>query len=165
MTQEIHLFWILWMNASPQNKRSRHPCIHHDIYLSLLFYLFSFLFILGYCSWYQTITCWRRHWRRSGIFIVNFEHISHLVIVFLLLTLNMNWRLGVSRCFLPVFCFLLFRPVSSYWTVELPQTQPWRVHEAWLKSACKNQLTIRVNQENQYWIYKNFLISNILVMP
>ena len=28
-------------------------------------------------------------WRRSGIFIVNFEHISHLVLVFLLLTLNM----------------------------------------------------------------------------
>ena len=26
--------------------------------------------------------------RRSGIFIVNFEHISHLVLVFLLLTLN-----------------------------------------------------------------------------
>ena len=31
----------------------------------------------------------RRHWRRSVIFIVNFEHISHLVLVFLLLTLNM----------------------------------------------------------------------------
>ena len=30
----------------------------------------------------------RRHWRRSGIFIVNFEHISHLVLVFLLLTLS-----------------------------------------------------------------------------
>ena len=29
------------------------------------------------------------HWRRSGIFIVNFEHISHLVLVFLLSTLNM----------------------------------------------------------------------------
>ena len=27
-------------------------------------------------------------WRRSGIFIVNFEHISHLVLVFLLLTLS-----------------------------------------------------------------------------
>ena len=27
-------------------------------------------------------------WRRSGIFIVNFEHISHHVIVFLLLTSN-----------------------------------------------------------------------------
>ena len=28
-------------------------------------------------------------WRRSGIFIFNFEQISHLVLVFLLLTLNM----------------------------------------------------------------------------
>ena len=28
-------------------------------------------------------------WHRSGVFIVNFEHISHLVLVFLLLTLNM----------------------------------------------------------------------------
>ena len=27
-------------------------------------------------------------WRRSGIYIVNFEHISHLGLVFLLLTLN-----------------------------------------------------------------------------
>ena len=31
----------------------------------------------------------RRQWCRSGIFLVNFEHISHLVLVFLLLTLNM----------------------------------------------------------------------------
>ena len=30
----------------------------------------------------------RRQWRRSGVFIVNFEHISHLVLVFLLLTLS-----------------------------------------------------------------------------
>ena len=29
-----------------------------------------------------------RHWRRSGVIIVNFEHISHLVLVFLLLILN-----------------------------------------------------------------------------
>ena len=26
--------------------------------------------------------------RRSGVFIVNFEHVSHLVLVFLLLTLS-----------------------------------------------------------------------------
>ena len=31
----------------------------------------------------------RRHCHRPGVFIVNFEHISHLVLVFLLLTLNM----------------------------------------------------------------------------
>ena len=31
----------------------------------------------------------RRQWRHSGILIVNFEHISHLALVFLLVTLNM----------------------------------------------------------------------------
>ena len=31
----------------------------------------------------------RRQWRRSGIFIVNFKHISHLVLVFPTLILNM----------------------------------------------------------------------------
>ena len=30
----------------------------------------------------------------SGVFIVNFEHISHLVLVFLLLTLNMQLPAG-----------------------------------------------------------------------
>ena len=34
------------------------------------------------------------HWRRSAIFIVNFEHISHLLLVFLLLNLNMQLPAG-----------------------------------------------------------------------
>ena len=34
------------------------------------------------------------HWRRSGVFIVNFEHISHLVLVFLLLTLYKDVNYG-----------------------------------------------------------------------
>ena len=29
-----------------------------------------------------------RNWRCSGVFILNFEHISHLAVVFVLLTLN-----------------------------------------------------------------------------
>ena len=41
------------------------------------------------CSKLTIKTPERRQWRRSGIFIVNFEHISHHVLVFLLLTLNM----------------------------------------------------------------------------
>ena len=40
------------------------------------------------CSKLTTKISERRQWRRSGIFIVNFEHISHLVLVFLLLTLT-----------------------------------------------------------------------------
>ena len=35
--------------------------------------------------------------RRSGVFIVNFEHISHLVLVFLLLTLNMEMPMGMQN--------------------------------------------------------------------
>ena len=30
----------------------------------------------------------RRHWCRSGVVIVNFEHVSHLFLVLLLLSLN-----------------------------------------------------------------------------
>ena len=36
----------------------------------------------------------QRHWCRFGVFIVNFEHISHLVLVFLILTLNMQLPAG-----------------------------------------------------------------------
>ena len=39
----------------------------------------------------------RRHRRRSGIFIVNFEHISHDVLVFLFLTLNMQVNLSQNN--------------------------------------------------------------------
>ena len=42
----------------------------------------------GICSKLSIKTPERRHWRRSGVFIVSFEHISHLDLVFLLLTLN-----------------------------------------------------------------------------
>ena len=31
----------------------------------------------------------RRQWRHSAVFIVNFEHITHLILVFLLLNLSM----------------------------------------------------------------------------
>ena len=34
--------------------------------------------------------------RRSGVFIVNFDHISHLALVFLLLTLNMQLPAGMG---------------------------------------------------------------------
>ena len=40
------------------------------------------------CSKLTIKTPERRQWRRSRVFIVNFEHISHLALVFLLLTLN-----------------------------------------------------------------------------
>ena len=42
---------------------------------------------LAICSM-LTIKTPERHWRRSGACIVNFEHISHLVLLFLLLSLS-----------------------------------------------------------------------------
>ena len=40
------------------------------------------------CSKFTIKIPQRRQWRLSGIFIVNFEHISHFVLKFLLLNLN-----------------------------------------------------------------------------
>ena len=46
------------------------------------------------CSKLTIKTPERHQWHRSGVFIVNFEHISHLALVFLLLTLNMQLPAG-----------------------------------------------------------------------
>ena len=51
------------------------------------------------CSMLITKTSEWRHWRWSGIFIVNFEHISHLFLVFLLSTFN---KYMLARLCLPV---------------------------------------------------------------
>ena len=40
------------------------------------------------CSKLTIKTPEQRQWRRSGAFIVNFEQISHIVLIFPLLTLN-----------------------------------------------------------------------------
>ena len=49
------------------------------------------------CSKLTIKTPERRQWHRSGVFIVNFEHISHLVLVFLLLTLPDNFFYGIAN--------------------------------------------------------------------
>ena len=51
------------------------------------------------CSKLTVKTPERQYWHRSGVF-VNFKHISHLVLVFLLLTWNMQLLTGVKlfRC-------------------------------------------------------------------
>ena len=37
----------------------------------------------------------KRQWHRSGVFIINFEYISHLVLVFLLFTLSKELPAGL----------------------------------------------------------------------
>ena len=55
------------------------------------------------------------HWRRSDVFIVNFEHISHLVLVFLLLTLNMQTPAGSGVLISLREYFPLVNNVHSTW--------------------------------------------------
>ena len=45
------------------------------------------------------------HWRRSSVFIANFEHIPHLVLVLLLLTLQVNagWDYNLTFMYIKSF--------------------------------------------------------------
>ena len=49
------------------------------------------------CTKLTTKTSERRQWRRCGVFFVSFEHIQHLVLVFLFLTLNMWLPVGMQQ--------------------------------------------------------------------
>ena len=49
------------------------------------------------CSKLTTKTPERHQWRYSTVFIINFEHISSLFLVFLLLTLNKHLLAGKVR--------------------------------------------------------------------
>ena len=70
------------------------------------------------CSKLTLETTARRHWRRSDVIIVNFKHISHLVVTFLLLTqVNIDWvKLCVSQLFRKktIHQLILHIPLSSY---------------------------------------------------
>ena len=72
------------------------------------------------CSKLTVRTPERREWRCLGVFIVNFEHISHLVLVFLLLTLNM-WMSAGKRIlyFSSPFSVANIRPIYHFYT-------PWK---------------------------------------
>ena len=56
------------------------------------------------CSKLTRKTPERRHWRLSGVFVVNLKHISHLFVVFVLLTLIMYLFAGNRTMLLTNTC-------------------------------------------------------------
>ena len=76
------------------------------------------------CSKLTIKTPERRYWCRSGVFIVYFEHISHLVLVFLLLTLTRYIPTGT-------------RSMTSFWC-------PYCYH-------CSDVSTVDFEQVNVDW--------------
>ena len=53
--------------------------------------------------------------RRSGVFTVNFEHISHLVLVLLLSNLNMYLPVGFKNFTLSENCRSQVSPILKWW--------------------------------------------------
>ena len=51
------------------------------------------------CSKLTIKTPERHHWPRFGVFLVNFEHISHFFLMFLLLTSSRQMQNGSDGCF------------------------------------------------------------------
>ena len=70
-----------------------------------------------------------RQWRRSGVFIVNFEHILHLVLVFLLLTLSKQNVSKLSESVACYTCMGLMREEVLWGLVPLwaLPTPPWLI--------------------------------------
>ena len=64
------------------------------------------------CSKLTIKTPERRQSRRSGVFIVNFEHISHFVLVFLLLTLNMQLTAGLLLMCIVIIYFPVYDVIN-----------------------------------------------------
>ena len=54
-------------------------------------------------------------WRCSGVFTVNYEHISHLVLVFLSQTLNMHLPAGFKNFTLSENCRSPVSPILKWW--------------------------------------------------
>ena len=68
VNQSIDLYCNYMFKVNKKNKKNRTKC--------------------EICSKLTIKTPDQRNWRRSGVFIVNFEHILQLILVFLLLTLS-----------------------------------------------------------------------------
>ena len=79
--------------VSQVEQLSKFPsCKHLNDSLSLLLNIYLFKFnnrnTRKSCEICLKLKVEKPHWRRSGVFIVNFEHILHLFVVFLLLNLG-----------------------------------------------------------------------------
>ena len=67
------------------------------------------------CSKLKVKTPERRQWSHSGVFIVNFEQISHIVLVFPLLVLNKSMPARECVCWCCFVALLYFGWTSTLW--------------------------------------------------
>ena len=87
-----------------------------------------------------TIKTPEQRWRCSGVFMVNFEHISQLVLVFLLLTLNMYLPAEISLC-----CRRIAQPLAldlKEWVYETFEIL--KMYALWSNKKCQNVIYLHI---------------------
>ena len=107
----------------------------------------------------------RRHWRRSGVFIVNFEQKSHIALVFPLLTLS-KWLLsGKYSAFIEAYNLIINRMARGKNMMENNQIGLKCLLE------CRNQILVFYQKLNIYLViifhhvfcfWSSFLLLSIL---
>ena len=85
----------------------------------------------------------RRQWHRSGVFIDNFEHISHVFLAFLLLNMNMSMLTGY------LFLCNYVWPVSFLVLFQLHELQPMISQYAKYISIKTSFVLLKVTIRNQ----------------
>ena len=92
----------------------------------------------------------RRHWRRTGVFIVDFEHISHLYVLFSFLTLNKSM---LARILPTIFWNNFFTKLVSkkmemsnlidYIRVDSNQQQPMKMKKSCTLPKVRSSIYVR----------------------
>ena len=103
------------------------------------------------CSELAIKTSQRRHWCRSGVFIVNFEHISRIFLVFLLLTLNMQLLAGQAA---KKSNFLQVRVVHVERDIEI-----WRFADV-SKRECRKKI---LTYQSKYFFVNYMAVTKVVI--
>ena len=92
-----------------------------------------------------------RQWRRSGVFIVNFEHISYIFHFFLLLTLSKYMTAGYKLNSFKKYHCLVFQPQYSE-MFFLKTIQDWYIWLLWGKITTQlTPILLFTNIRHYYW--------------
>ena len=91
-----------------------------------------------------------RHLHRSGVFIVNFEHISHLVLVFLLLTLSKQMSKVIN-----IIVYYFYFQKQDYIDFFNHHTSSWK----WMRSLSWKKLFDKNSEKTVECKFHNFHVQ------
>ena len=112
------------------------------------------------CSKLTIKTLERRQWCRSDVCSVNFEHTSHLFLVFLLLSLNRN-------CLLEIFCiqrkFQLFQKHLHFFKTVFYDPILFKIYFNVATNRCMFCFCLSTSFTRNAWCHRKIIWSSKLV--